>query len=197
MHHANRFWVLAAAATLGALSLASAPAMAGAASGGTAAADAPATEVIAGTWQHHKVTMNYFGITSLYTCDGLEDHVRQILIYLGARKDAKVSAVGCQGPNTPSRTAWVNADFYSLAPAADAATADTVRAHWAALELKTDRPSFMGAGDCELIEQIKDLTLKNFSLRNLDYRTSCVPHEVVINGFSVTGQALRAAAPAT
>jgi hypothetical protein len=55
----------------------------------------------------------------------------------------------------------------------------------------------MGGGDCELIEQLKDLTLKNFSLRNVDYRTSCVPHEVVINGFSVTGQALRPATPVT
>lgn len=197
MRHANRFWIVASAAML-AMSVAAAPVIAGPSSAGSAVVEAPAGEVIAGTWQHHKVTMNYFGITSLYTCDGIEEHVREILIYLGARKDVKVRATGCPGPyDTPSRSIWVNADFYSLAPAAETGSAGTVQAHWAALELNPTRPTFMGGGDCELIEQLKDLTLKNFSLRNVDYRTSCVPHEVVINGFSVTGQALKPATPVT
>jgi hypothetical protein len=184
MRYAN-LRAFAAAAMLGILSLA-------ASAGPESAAD-----VVAGAWQHHKVTINYYGITSLYTCDGLETHVRQILMYLGARQDLKVTATGCPGPyDAPSRTAWVTADFYSLAPAAATAPSGAVQAHWTTLQLDSDHPSFMGEGDCELIASMKDLALKNFSLRDVEYRASCLPHEVLLDSFSVKGQALKAVPPA-
>lgn len=154
---------------------------------------APPNEVVTGAWQHHEVTFSYTGFTSLYTCSGLEDHVRQILLHLGARKDLKVSAYGCPGwDNVPSRTAWVRTDFYTLAPAPDAAGSDAVRAHWTPLVVTPLRPSFMGDGDCELVDQMKDLVTKNFSLRDVQYRTSCVPNELHLDSYAVKGQALRA-----
>ncbi len=193
MRLSNRFPSLATVAMLLGVSLPAALGVSQAATGG-----APAADVVSGTWQHHKVTMNYFGITTLYTCDGLENHVRQILLYLGARKDLKVSATGCPGsPNAPSRTAWVNVDFYSLAPAADTGSPGAVNASWSALQLNSFHPNFMDAGDCELIQNMKDLALKNFSLRDLEYRTDCVPHDLSIDGFSVKGEALKAATPTT
>jgi hypothetical protein len=165
----------------------------------SAASDRPAippADIVNGSWQHHQVTFNYFGITSLYTCDGLEDQVRQILLHLGARNDAKVYASGCPGPyNAPSRTAWVKADFYTLAPAADAAGSGTVKANWTAVEVTPRRPAYMGDGDCELMQAMKDLIMKNFSLRNVEYRTSCVPHEVSLDAYAVKGQALKAVTP--
>jgi hypothetical protein len=48
----------------------------------------------------------------------------------------------------------------------------------------------MGGGDCELIEQMKDLISKNFSLRDMQYNTDCVPHEITLDAFDVKGQAL-------
>jgi hypothetical protein len=162
-----------------------------------AALAAPA-DAVAGTWQHHKVTFDYMAFTTLYTCSGLEDQVRRILLHLGARGDAKVRAAGCPGSdNTPSRNAWVEADFYSIAPAAADAGSDTVKAHWTALELSPQRPTFMGDGDCELMERMKDTIIKNFSVRGLEYRTSCQPHDLRANGFSVKGQTLQAVAPAS
>jgi hypothetical protein len=163
---------------------------------GLAAAEtaaAPPTDVVTGAWQHHKVTFNYTGLTSLYTCSGLEGHVRQILVLLGARKDLHVSAMGCPGPaNAPSRSAWVTADFYTLAPAPDAAGADAIRAQWTALEVAPLRPSFMGDGDCELVDQMKDLITQNFSLRDVEYRARCIPNELYMNSYAVRGRALRA-----
>jgi hypothetical protein len=53
----------------------------------------------------------------------------------------------------------------------------------------------MGDGDCELIQGMKDLIIKNFSLRDIEYRTSCVPHEVSMDAYAVKGQALRAVTP--
>lgn len=156
-----------------------------------AAAAAP-IETVAGAWQHHTVTFNYVGFTSFYTCSGLQSQVRQILLHLGARNDLQVSAVGCPGPeDTPSRTAWVHTDFYTLAPAADTAGSDTIHARWTPVEVTAWRPSFMGEGDCELIDQMKDLITKNFSLRDVEYRTRCVPREISLDSYEVKGQALR------
>ncbi len=176
MRYGTRFWVrfCGAAALFAALSGWSAPA-----------------DIVSSAWQNHKLRFNYFGFTSLYTCDGLEEHVHQILLHLGARSDAKVSAVGCVGSaSTPTRNALVILDFYTLAPASDGS--DTVKARWTPLELGPNRPSFMGDGDCELVQQMKDLITQNFSLRDVDYRTGCYPHAITIGAFEVKGQALRA-----
>lgn len=155
--------------------------------------DATPASGVTGAWQHHKATFNYLGFTTSYTCDGLEGHVRQILLLLGARPDLKVIASGCPGPyNAPSHAIWVDVDFYALAPAADSAESGTVKAHWSPLEMTPKRPAFMGDGDCELVAGMKDLITKNFSLRDIEYRTECVPHEIVLNGFAVKGQTLRA-----
>lgn len=160
-------------------------------------AAAPA-DVLSSEWQHRQLTFAYSGFTTLYTCDGLEDHVRQIMVYLGARKDLKVRATGCPGPfNSPSRTAFVNVDFYALVPAdgrpaTGAPAAATLNAQWTPLELTPRRPNFMSDGDCELMQGMKDFITKNFTLRAVEYRTSCFPNEVTIDGFSVKGQALRA-----
>jgi len=48
----------------------------------------------------------------------------------------------------------------------------------------------MDDGACELIDQMKDLITKNFAMRDLQYRTDCVPYDININGFSVKGMAL-------
>jgi hypothetical protein len=159
-------------------------------------ADTPAADIITGAWQHHHASFNYIGFTSLYTCDGLEGQVRQILLHLGARHDTKVTARGCPGPyNTPSHIASVVADFYTLAPATDVAEAGTVQARWAPVEVTPQRPFFMSDGDCELIQEMKDLITQNFSLRDVEYRTSCVPHRQTLVGFTVKGESLRALPP--
>jgi hypothetical protein len=187
MRHANQRWMRScgAVATLGALSCWSAMSCA------AVETAPPPTDIVSGAWQHHQLTFSYFGFTTLYTCDGLEDQVRRILLHLGARKDVKVSAGGCPGPfNTPSRNALVTLDFYTLAPSTDGSA--TVKAQWTPFELTPHRPGFMGDGDCELIQEMKDLISRNFSLRGVDYRANCVPHQVTLDGFEVKGQALRA-----
>jgi hypothetical protein len=160
--------------------------------GAALGAEPPAPgEVVASSWQHHKLTINYFGITALYTCYGLEDHVKDILVHLGARPDAKVRASGCpRGPDVPSRSAWIEADFYTLAPAADATAPDVVRAVWSAREISPRRPYYMDDGDCELVDQMKDLISKNFTLKDVAFTASCTPHALSPNSFHVKANAL-------
>jgi hypothetical protein len=146
--------------------------------------------VVKAIWQHHTVGFNYYGITALYTCDGLETNIRALLLYLGARKDAKAIARGCPGgPDVPSRNAILETDFYTLTPSDDAR--DTVSANWLPVEVSPTRPSFMGRGDCELIDEMKQLILKNFSLRNVSYRADCTPHEVNIDDFTIRAEVLK------
>ena len=154
----------------------------------------PAAAPQATAWQHHRARFNFAGFTSAYTCDGMEGKVRQIMKFLGARKDMKVSANGCpRGPNSASHMIWVTLEFDTLAPApAEAASAEVVPAQWTAFNLSGQRPFFMDTGDCELIEAMKPMLTANFSLRALDYSTTCTPHEVTFADFRVKGQVLKA-----
>jgi hypothetical protein len=149
----------------------------------------------AAQWHPQKLNFSYSGFTTLYTCDGIEDKVRDILLAFGARKDVKVHARGCVEPNNrPSKFAWVAVEFSSLVPVSDPAATDTVPASWTKVQIAPNRPLFMGAGECELVEQMRDVLQKGFQLRNTDYRVSCVPHQVSIADYSVTTEALKAAA---
>jgi hypothetical protein len=153
--------------------------------------------VVASTWQHHKVTFPYLGLTSKYNCNSLADTVRAILVHLGARNDAQVWASGCgPGSSVPGSRAFITTDFYTLAPAADSDSSGTVDAHWTAKHLDPKHPYFMGDGSCELIDQMRDVITKNFAIQNLQYRTDCFPHELNRDGFSVTGMALTAVSTA-
>jgi hypothetical protein len=158
-----------------------------------AAAPAADQQPVASTWQHHSATFHYFGIIARYSCAGIEDHVRALLLYFGARADLDVKANGCPHELAPGRVAALDADFYTLAPA-DAGAPDAVNAHWTAVVVNSSRPIIMSDGDCELLEQMKDLIAGSFTLRALSYRTDCVPQE--INGFSIKAQVLKALPPA-
>jgi hypothetical protein len=185
---------LLVAGALASLSLASAEP--GRASERTASLQAAAVPQ-ASVWQHHQAKFNYFGITSLYTCDGLEDKVRLILRYFGARQEGlQVQAQGCpRGPESVSHVAWVSADFDTLAAAeADVPAADTVPARWTPIRINAERPFFMGEGDCELIDQMRATLTKNFSLRGLAYNANCTPHQLSLADFRVQGEALKSLA---
>jgi len=149
--------------------------------------------VVAGTWVHRHANFTYWGVTALYSCDGLEDNIRALLVHLGARKDdAKVNARGCpHGPSVPGHNAIIELDFYSLSPSADANAPNTVQARWAPVVVSETHPYFMGRGDCELVEELKDILSKNFSFRDLSYRTDCVPYQEYVDQFSVKAEALK------
>ena len=70
---------------------------------------------------------------------------------------------------------------------------DTVKAYWTPREIRPDRPSFMDEGDCELVDQMRDVISKNFALKDLQYQTDCFPYQVNLNGYHVKADALIAA----
>lgn len=150
-------------------------------------------------WQAHHAQFDYFGITSRYTCDSLESKVRQILEYLGARPDVYVFATGCPGgPESLSRSAWVRVDFSTLAAATDSTNpSDAITATWTPLKVTAQRPSFMGDGDCELVDHMRKLLTDNFSWRGqIAYRTDCPIENIEFHDYQIKGEILKAIPPA-
>jgi hypothetical protein len=145
-------------------------------------------------WQHHRVKFSYVGYTTLYACDALESQVSRILKYLGARADVKVTA-SCSRPVLPAHDAVIDADFYAPVLADGGAAAEAGMGQWTPVGLESGHPNFIEPGDCELIQGMKDLVTRNFTLRNFDYSTSCFPNQLTPHDFAVKGEALKVSAP--
>ena len=153
----------------------------------TAAAIAPAS----GVWQKHQMRFTFLGFTSTYSCDGLADKLKRLLIVAGARQDAKSFPGACaNGFGRPDKFASANLTFYTLAPpAADTGNAPTVAGTWRAVNFVPLAPRELQLGDCELIEQFRDRLLPLFTTRNVDDHTTCVPHQLSGSNFDLKFEA--------
>jgi len=154
---------------------AAAPAAAGDASASAIAGDAQSA-----VWTDKELTFIYQGFTTRYSCDGLRDKVRGVLLDLGAqKKDLKVMQLGCSSPTgRPDPFPGVRVKMRVLQPAAG--TTDDkqvpVAAHWKPVNLKLD-PFTTDSGECELVEQIRHKIVPLFATRNVDLKTNCTPHQ--------------------
>lgn len=150
------------------------------------AADAPAQTAAAppAYWVQRKLNYTYMGFTTQYSCDGLVDNVRVVLLALGARRsDLRIQSTGCTSiAGRPERSPGVTASFWVLAPAPDAiGRAGYTAAHpaqWQTVDLVRLRQFAFEQGQCELLEQLKDQALPLFTSRNLKFRSACVPHQI-------------------
>lgn len=145
-------------------------------------------------WKSREINFNFMGWRTLYTCTGLEEKVRSILLELGARRGSsmKVQASGCVlSSSEPTKVARVSAKFQTLEPASGGA----VDAEWKAFRTRTSQLATLNTGDCELLETMKQALTTNFTLRNTEFRTSCVPGEphVDFRGEALTAPKLTAA----
>jgi hypothetical protein len=141
--------------------------------------DAPASPD-PGVWQKHVYSFQFMGFTTTYSCDGLADKVKVLLIAAGARSDSKSRPGACaRGWGQPDKFAQANLTFYTLAPAGAGSSADgtPVNGTWRPVRFAVRSPRELGPGDCELIEQFRSLLLPMFATRNVDSHTTCVPHQ--------------------
>ena len=167
-------------------------------SAGAAATPAPAgvdsdgaAAVVSARWQKHQLRFDYNAFTSYYTCAGLEDKVKEILKYFGARPNVKVTVSGCPRPDAVTEFAWVDVQFETLTAANGGTGTDTVAATWQPVQLRPNRPLSMGRGECEIVEKMKPVVTASFALQDLQYRTSCVPHQVGLDDYAVQGRTLQ------
>ncbi len=142
--------------------------------------DAAAAAHESGEWQKHEYSFVFMGFTSTYSCDGLADKLKQLLITAGARPDSKAVPGPCASPfGRPDKLARADLTFYTLVPAgtANSAGAAPVDAVWKAVAFTDHNPRYLAIGDCELVDQFRASVLPMFTTRALDNHTTCVPHQ--------------------
>jgi hypothetical protein len=152
---------------------------------------APAS--VPAVWTPKELRFTYMGFTARYSCDGLRDKMQVVLTKLGARKDMQVAALPCPGPlGRPTDFPGVTLKINVLQPASGQSGADahTVQAHWQRVDLAPYPDVVRAAGDCELVEQIKQYVLPLFSTRNVEYSSTCVPNQLTIGGTKLKADVL-------
>jgi hypothetical protein len=167
----------------------------------TSLADEPAVAARdAGVWQKHEYSFVYMGVTSTYSCDGLADKLRILLIAAGARRDAKSQAGACAlGYGRPDKFARATLTFYTLAPAAAGTPADSkpVAAVWRPVALSARSPRELSLGDCEVVEEFRNNVLPMFTTRNVEDHMTCVPYQLSGSNIDLRFESLAAPPGAT
>jgi hypothetical protein len=145
----------------------------------TSSADEPSARE-RGVWQKHEYSFVFMGFTSTYSCDGLADKIKLLLIAAGARHDAKSQPGACaSGYGRPDKFARANLTFYTLAPSGTDTPSGSkqVGGIWRPVSFADHSPRDLSTGDCELVEQFRNNVLPMFTTRNVDDHTTCVPHQ--------------------
>jgi hypothetical protein len=150
-------------------------------------------------WTPREFRFTYQGFTAKYSCDGLSGRIKEVLLLLGARKqDLKVSSTGCSGGfGRPTPFPGVMVKMSVLAPvdAKSAPGSEPLGTQWRNVDV--GRPQALAAaGDCELTEQIKETILPLFTTRNVEYRSTCVPHQLTPGGTTLKADVLVPLPPA-
>ena len=133
-----------------------------------------------GVWQLHQLNFDYLGFTSTYSCDGLADKLRLLLLRSGARADVMAQPGVCAASQgVPDKFARARLSFYTLTPRSTAgASGEAGQGQWQSVDLTARHPLELQLGDCELVEQFRDRVLKKmFTVRNLNDGTTCIPHQ--------------------
>ncbi len=149
-------------------------------------------------WVQKKIYFVYMGFTTNYSCDGLRDTVRAVLLQLGARKQGMdVREFGCTAyEGVPERNPGVSGSFYVLQPVPEDQTGSSggtaVAAHWQTVNVQLSRSVREQAGQCELLEQVKQKILPLFNARNVQFQTNCFPNQFTLPGAKLRVDVLKA-----
>jgi hypothetical protein len=151
-------------------------------------------------WAQRKINFVYLGFTTHYSCEGLTDKVRRVLLELGARKsDMHVHEAGCTArAGEPVPFPGVQGTFSVLEPVAPAEASSAsgaegiVAAHWQPVNIRFDRSedSLSMSGQCELLEQVQQHILPLIPARNAQLRSLCIPHQLTAGGNSLQVEVL-------
>jgi hypothetical protein len=155
---------------------------------------------LAAVWKEQHINFFYMGRTARYSCEGLRDKVRAMLLDLGARRDLKIAAVGCEDYDrvrVKSMAPSLNIIF--SAPALPDTSAKPLHegdlaatdARFEPFTITGDAFRNMGIGDCELVEEFTHQILPKLVTRDLKRDITCVPYQQSGSRFLVKGKVLR------
>jgi len=154
-------------------------------------------------WKEQRLDFSYMGRTARYSCQGLRDKMRSLLLDLGARRDLQVSVLACN-ESEPLRRGYVAPRLsivFSSPALPDAAVQpphagdwSSVNARYESFTLTSDAFRNYGVGDCELVEEFARQILPRLATRDVKQDIACVPYQGSGSRFFVHGEILRAAA---
>jgi len=162
----------------------------------TAAEPPPVGGPVHAVWTPKSYTFTFHGFTSHYSCEGLRDKMRVILLRFGARSDLDLQARGCGGGSSNiSAFPGVMINMNVLTPVGGEVTVkpgtQPVTAQWQEVSLNYGRDPVDVAGDCELIEQVKQYILPLFNTKDVAYKSFCVPNQLIIGGTTLSAYVLK------
>jgi len=159
----------------------------------------------AAIWKKHQVEFHYLGRTSLYSCNGLRERVRAMLLDLGVRPDLRIAVRGCAAYDRDSAGAEQSSradglrlaiDFFAAAPADAAAlreaAGDLPSGRFERFTITSDAFRNIGIGDCELVREFARQILPALTVRDVRQKIDCVPYRPGSSRFFVQGEVLRA-----
>lgn len=166
------------------------------------AAEAETGDPVAAVWKEQHLTFTYMGRTSRYSCDGLRDKILAMLMDLGARRDMKITPVGCVEARPSTRLGVLSPSlalvFSSPSlpdPAAQPLHAGDLKAVNARFEpfiLTNDAFRNLSLADCELVEEFARQILPKLAARDVRSDITCVPYQESGSRFLLRGRILRA-----
>lgn len=152
-------------------------------------------------WRSQRIDFDFPARSSRYSCKGLTEKVRAMLLDLGARHDVMLVPSGClnvQGRREGSGTPHVKILFYApvLTKTGAPATGPTaLRARFEPFTLASETFGSMGAPDCELVEAFVGQILPMLTVRNVTHDIQCSVDHPSSDRFLVRGEVLKPAEP--
>jgi hypothetical protein len=157
-------------------------------------------------WKEQRLDFSYVGRTARYSCEGLRDKMRSLLLDLGARRDLQVSVLACsESDSRLVRRGYLGPRLgivFSSPVLPDAAVQplhagdlSPVDAHYESFTLTSDAFRNYGVGDCELVEEFARQILPKLAARDVKQDITCVPYQGSGSRFFVRGEILRADKP--
>jgi hypothetical protein len=166
---------------------------------GTALADSSPATLAA--WKEQRLEFTYEGRASRYSCEGLSEKVRAMLLDLGARRDLSLEPSGCahvDGLRPDAGNPRLRIVFFAPVPVAlgrgAPRTHGATLARFESFTIVGTALRNMGVGDCELVEEFVRRILPKLTVRNLTEEIRCSPERPALSHFLVQGQVLRPAA---
>lgn len=165
------------------------------------AAEPAVGSLLPAVWKEQRIEFSYMGRTARYSCQGLRDKMRSLLLDLGARRDLQVALLGCD-ESAPLGSGYIGPRLSLIfsSPALPDAAAKPLRpgdlravdASYEPFTLTSDAFRNYGVGDCELVEEFAREILPRLSARNVKQDITCVPYQASGSRFFVRGEILRA-----
>ena len=142
-------------------------------------------------WKEQHLSFFYMGRTSRYSCDGLRDKVRAMLLDLGARRDLSITALGCEGAAAQVRRGSMGPSLTIVFSSLHAGDLGSVSARFESFSITSDAFHNMEIADCELVEEFAHQVLPKLETRNLKQDITCVPFQQSGGRFLIRGEVLR------